>query len=105
MSGGSMDYIYFQVEEAARMCDDAELSDLLQDAAHVLHEEEWWKSNDKGPDDYFKALTEFKTKWFGVDRRERLKEYVDKEIDRCRTRCYGFIGCREGDDENDMGQD
>lgn len=94
MSGGSMDYIYFQVEEAASMCEDAELSDLLRDAAHVLHEEEWWKSNDKNIDDYFKALAEFKAKWFGGDRRERLIGYVDKEINRCRERCYSIIGAK-----------
>ena len=95
MSGGSMDYIYFQVEEAASMCEDAELSDLLQDAAHVLHEEEWWKSNDKGIDDYHEALAEFKAKWFGQDRCERLKGYVDREINRCRERCYSIIGAKE----------
>lgn len=94
MSGGSMDYIYFQVEEAASMCDDAELSDLLRDAAHVLHEEEWWKSGDTSMDDYFEALAEFKAKWFGVDRRDRLKGYVDKEINRCRERCYSIIGAK-----------
>jgi len=94
MSGGSMDYIYFQVEEAASMCEDAELSDLLRDAAHVLHEEEWWKSNDKSIDDYLEALAEFKAKWFGGDRSERLKGYVDKEINRCRERCYSIIGAK-----------
>lgn len=94
MSGGSMDYIFFQVEEAASMCEDAELSDLLRDAAHVLHEEEWWKSGDTGIDDYYEALAEFKAKWFGRDRRDRLKGYVDKEINRCRERCYSIIGAK-----------
>ena len=28
MSGGSMDYIYHRVDEAARMCEDVELAEL-----------------------------------------------------------------------------
>lgn len=79
MSGGSMNYICFRVEEAASMCEDAELSDLLWDAAHVLHEQEWWESCDISEDAYREALAEFKAKWFGGDHRERLKGYADKE--------------------------
>ena len=94
MSGGSMDYIYYQVDEAAGMCEDVELSDLLRDAAHVLHEQEWWESCDISEDAYREALAEFKAKWFGGDRRERLKGYVDKEINRCRARCYSIIGAK-----------
>jgi hypothetical protein len=92
MSGGSMDYIYCQVDEAASMCEDVELSDLLHDAAKVLHDEEWWKSGDCGEDAYRKSLAKFKAKWFKGDRAGRLKGYVDAEIERCRKRCYSIIG-------------
>lgn len=92
MSGGSMDYIYYRVEEAASMCEDAELADLLRDAANVLHDEEWWESGDCSEDTYRESLAEFKAKWFKGDRADRLKGYVDKEIARCRKRCYSIIG-------------
>lgn len=92
MSGGSMDYICYHVKEAASMCEDAELADLLCDAAKVLHDEEWWKSDDYSEDTYRESLAEFKMKWFKGNRADRLKGYVDAEIDRCRKRCYSIIG-------------
>ena len=92
MSGGSMDYIYYHVDEAASMCEDVELSELLYDASKVLHDEEWWKSCDYSEDTYRESLAEFKAKWFKGDRADRLKGYVDKEIERCRKRCYSIIG-------------
>lgn len=92
MSGGSMDYVYYHVDEAASMCEDVELSDLLHDASKVLHDEEWWRSSDYSEDTYRKSLAEFKTKWFKGDRADRLKGYVDAEIERCRKRCYSIIG-------------
>lgn len=92
MSGGSMDYICFRVEEAASMCDDVELADLLRDAANVLHDEEWWESGDYNENRYRESLAEFKAKWFKGNRADRLKGYVDKEIERCQKRCYSIIG-------------
>ena len=92
MSGGSMDYICYRVDEAAGMCEDVELADLLRDAAKVLYDQEWWESCDYNEDEYRKSLAEFKAKWFEGDRADRLKGYVDKEIERCRKRCYSIIG-------------
>lgn len=92
MSGGSMDYVCYHVEDASRMCDDVELAELLRDAANVLHDEEWWKSCDYSEDVYRESLAEFKEKWFKGNRAERLKGYVDKEIGRCRKQCYSIIG-------------
>ena len=92
MSGGSMDYVCYHVDEAASMCEDVEFSDLLHDASKVLHDEEWWKSGDYSEDEYRESLAEFKAKWFKGNRADRLKIYVDKEIDRCRKRCYSIIG-------------
>lgn len=92
MSGGSMDYVCFHVDEAASMCEDVELAELLRDAANVLHDEEWWKSCDYSEDTYRKSLAEFKAKWFEGNRADRLKGYVDKEIENCRKRCYSIIG-------------
>lgn len=92
MSGGSMDYICYRVEEAASMCEDAELADLLRDAAKVLHDQEWWQSCDYSEDMYRESLAEFKAKWFRDNRADRLKGYVDAEIEWCRKRCYSIIG-------------
>jgi hypothetical protein len=98
MSGGSMDYICYRVDEAASICEDVELSDLLHDASKVLHDEEWWKSCDYSEDTYRESLAEFKAKWFKGDRAGRLKDYVDKEIENCRKRCYSIIGPMAVDD-------
>lgn len=102
MSGGSMDYICYRVDEAASMCEDAELAELLHDASEVLHDEEWWKSCDISEDKYRATLAKFKAKWFEGDRAERLRGYIDEEIDRCCRRCYGILGIprlKAGDDE------
>lgn len=92
MSGGSMDYVCYRVEDAASMTGDVEFSEMLRDAAKVLHAEEWWRSCDSSEEEYLKELAEFKAKWFKGERSERLREYVDKEIERCRKHCYSIIG-------------
>ena len=74
MSGGSMDYIYFKVEEAASMTNDVEFSNMLRDAAKVLHDEEWWMSYDCSEDEYRKSLAEFKSKWFKGNRNSIIAE-------------------------------
>ena len=44
MSGGSMDYISYRIEEySADLCDH-ELTDLAKDMAEVYHDAEWWHS-------------------------------------------------------------
>lgn len=92
MSGGSMDYIYVKVREAADMAHDKELSDLLEDAAKVLKAQEWWYSSDISKTDYLIELDHFKRKWFSGERDDRLKKYVDEELERTRIYCYEVIG-------------
>lgn len=92
MSGGSMDYVCYRVEDAASMTSDPEFSDLLRDAARVLHAEEWYRSCDTTEQDYLDALRKFKRKWFESDRAERLRSYIDKELEQTRKRCYSLIG-------------
>lgn len=64
MSGGMMDYIYASVEEycVGRM-EDAEMNDLMKDLVEVLHDLEWWQSDDIGEEDYRETLSNFKKKW------------------------------------------
>ena len=92
-----MDYVCYRVEDAASMTHDPEFEELLRDAAKVLHDEEWWMSCDIGKNDYLETLAWFKAKWFGGDRTERLKGYVDESMERMRGELYSLIGVREAD--------
>ena len=96
MSGGSMNYIYDQVYEASNLASDPEVRELLKDVSKVLHDEEWWKSADYGKDTYLKSLAEFKQKWFKTSREERLKDYIDRELEKQRTSLYELIGVKNG---------
>lgn len=66
MSGGEMDYVCFKVQEQCfeKMCDD-ELNDMIPCLVDLLHALEWWKSGDTIEEDYRKAASDFKEKWFG----------------------------------------
>lgn len=92
MSGGSFDYIYYQLERASNLTSDKELSDLLLDLSEVLHDEEWYESADIGKEEYLKTLTKFKNKWFKGKREERLKSYIDKELANIKNDLYAMIG-------------
>jgi hypothetical protein len=94
MSGGSMDYVCYRVEDAARVTHDPEFAELLRDAAKVLHDEEWWMSGDTSEEAYYNALIAFKAKWFHGDRNERLKGYIDKNIKELRGELYALIGAK-----------
>lgn len=92
MSGGSMDYVCYEVENAARMTNDPEFAEMLRDAAKVLHDEEWWRSADSSKQQYLDELARFKAKWFKGDRTQRLKGYVDERIKWAIEDCYSLIG-------------
>ena len=94
MSGGSMDYVCYQVESAASMTNDQEFAEMLRDAAKVLHDEEWWQSCDTSRETYLETLAAFKAKWFCGDRTERLKGYIDKDIEKMREELYALIGAK-----------
>ena len=46
MSGGSMDYISYRIEEYSEDLCEHELTDLAKDLAKVYHDAEWWHSGD-----------------------------------------------------------
>lgn len=94
MSGGSMDYVCYKVGDAASMTHDPEFAELLRDAAKVLHDEEWWMSCDMSKETYLETLAAFKAKWFSGDRSERLKGYIDKDIEKLRGELYALIGAK-----------
>lgn len=99
MSGGSMNYIYSQLQEAADMTSDKEIKDLLMDLSEVLHDEEWYKSYDYSFEIYQETLLKFKCKWFDQPRRDRLKKYIDESIEKSRKEMYMLVGIGVSDDE------
>lgn len=81
MSGGSMDYLCYKIENQLSYVDDLEVKDLMTDLAELMHDLEWWQSGDYGRDSYEETLLKFKAKWFGDNRNERLKEYINTSLD------------------------
>ena len=63
MSGGYLDYICFKLENITDRIDDR------------------WQSGDYGRNSYDKKLKEFKAKWFGDNRNDRLKDYLSTALD------------------------
>lgn len=86
MSGGSYNYLCFQIEEeyVGRM-HDIELDDMMKDLAKLLHDLEWWQSSDTSEESYRKTVKDFKEKWFKGDRNERLKTIIEKACDDLKT--------------------
>lgn len=81
MSGGSMDYVCFKIEDCAQYVDDAEIKDLIKDLANLMHDLEWYQSGDYSQSSYEETLFKFKNKWFGKNRNARLKEYLNTALD------------------------
>lgn len=81
MSGGSMNYAFRYLDDMADYVEDREIKDLLNDLSSLMHDLEWWQSGDYSSSDYYESLDEFKKKWFGDNRNERLREYLNSELD------------------------
>lgn len=92
MSGGSMNYLCYRVEEEAEQMGDPELIDIVKDIAKLLHDREWFLSGDYGNDEWKKSATEFKQKWFGSSREERLRIYIAEAIESVRKELTEMIG-------------
>ena len=91
MSGGSLDYIYCQIENIAYRIPDREIRMMTFDFASMLHDLEWYLSTGYEKDDWQKACDEFKKKWFG-NRDERLKQIIDDAVQELRTELIEMIG-------------
>lgn len=92
MSGGSMNYIYARISEAAYYVHDKEIKELLKDLSELMHDLEWYESGDYGKATYLKSLAEFKKKWFKDDRTERLKSYIDESLKDVKEELYALVG-------------
>lgn len=102
MSGGSLNYISYKIEEelVGRM-EDAELNDLMKDVAELAHALEWYLSYDTSESTYRDKVNEFKRKWFKSNREERLKGYIDEVLDKTRKELYEMIGEVTADGNSD----
>ena len=96
MSGGSHNYIYYQIqEELVGRMEDQELNDLMSDIVTLAHDLEWYHRADIGRKDYQKSVNEFKKKWFKQSREERLKNYIDEKIQKTKEELMDMIGEKE----------
>lgn len=98
MSGGSHNYICYDIEE--QLCGkmhDAELNDLMNDISKLAHDLEWWESADCSEENYRETVRTFKQKWFNSPREERLKKYIDGALERQKTELYNLIGIKVDD--------
>lgn len=101
MSGGSMEYICYKIEEyLCGKMQDAELNDLVKDIAKLAHQIEWATDGDIGMADYWRNVERFKNKWFKGNRQERLKGYVDEKLKETKDELYKLIGVDDGQSEN-----
>jgi len=84
MSGGSLDYFYYRLEEHAEDFGDKELNDLVKDLAELFHDREWYLSGDTAEGDWIESRDKFKAKWFTEHgRQERIEKYlaeIGKEV-------------------------
>lgn len=92
MSGGSMNYLYYQVADAAYEFDDPEIKEMLIDVSALLHDKEWYDSGDTCEGAYNKTLKEFKDKWLRKNAVDRLKPIIDDRINKVQEELYKCIG-------------
>ena len=97
MSGGSMNYVCYSIEDQALYLEDRELIDIAKDFAKLFHDAEWWHSGDIGEKDYRETVKWFKDKWLRngkVD--ERLQGYINQIFDDAKQECKLLIDGEDG---------
>lgn len=94
MSGGSLDYLYYKIEDAARKIPDREIAAMTIDYAKLMHDIEWYIDDDICKNTLDKSLHAFKKKWFGP-RDEHLKELIDDAIHQLKQELYDMIEVKE----------
>lgn len=77
MSGGSLNYFCYQLEEHIGDFGDKELDELVKDLADLFHDREWYLSADYGEGSWIEARDAFKAKWFTEHgRQQRIEKYL-----------------------------
>lgn len=93
MSGGSHNYICYQIEEnLVGQMEDRELNDLMKDIVTLAHDLEWYHSADISRNGYRESVRKFKDKWFKQRREERLKKYIEESIQEIKEELLNMIG-------------
>lgn len=77
MSGGSLDYFCYKLQEHIGDFGDKELDELVKDLADLFHDREWYLSGDIGEGSWNEARDAFKSKWFTEHgRTDRIEAYL-----------------------------
>lgn len=85
MSGGSLDYFCYTLEDHADDLGDKELNDLVKDLSKLFHDREWFLSGDTCEGHWNEARDAFKAKWFTAHgRQERIEKYLSEFEDEVR---------------------
>lgn len=105
MSGGSMNYLCYRVEEAADAMGDRELTELVKDIAELLHDREWYISGDYGEDTWEESVQKFKRKWFEQPRKDRLKALIEQTFNEAKRECMSMIGAQTSRPSDDAAED
>lgn len=92
MSGGSMNYLCYRIEEEADRMGDRELIALMKDVATLMHDREWYLSGDICVETWEKSAAAFKKKWFGSSRMSRLKGFIEEAFEEAKKECLIMIG-------------
>lgn len=102
MSGGHCNYVYSKINEyLVGEMEDEELNDLMRDVSALAHDLEWYLSSDTSRESYMESVRKFKGKWFGKTRNDRLKGYIDADLERTKRRLYDLIGVTPESDVRD----
>ena len=93
MSDGSHNYIYIKIQdELCGQMGDPELNDLMDDIAELAYQLECADSGDTDHETYQISVSEFKKKWFKSERSERLKTYIDNQLEHVKKNLYEMLG-------------
>ena len=64
MSGDAFEYMCYSIEDMYdNELEDDQLNELLLDFCKVLHDLEWYRSDDISQEDYKQTVKQFKEKW------------------------------------------
>ena len=103
MSGGLFDYqdeqaksaIFGWTDRPGNVFEDIEISHLIWDVFDLIHDFDWYRSGDTCEETWLKRKREFKEKWFESVRKDRIKEFVDIELEEAKNRLYKSFDIEE----------
>ena len=82
MSGGSLNYFCYQLQDHVGDFGDKELDELVKDLAELFHDREWYLSADYCEGDWNESRDKFKAKWFTKEgRKKRIDKYLADSVE------------------------